>query len=374
MIARMTRLTLILVVMLLAACAPAIPPSPTDTPNAPTMPTITVTAAPAQAATATTAPTLTDAPPTSTPHPLDPFTLAALRERTYPAGAITITEQVLATATYTRYLIEYPSDGLTITGVMHIPTSEPPFPVLILNHGYWPRETYTSGNTTNRAAEEFAARGYLTLAPDYRSWGGSDDGLSLFHIGLVIDMLNLVSAAESLPQADASRIGLWGHSMGGGISMKAVTVDARIGAAVLYASNSADDADLIARWGAGCLPDQSEAAGDFCNPAEAIPDDTPSDILNLYAATAHDPAHIQRVAPFYHLDQVRAPLQIHIGTADGQSLGETPPEWSYKLHSALNALHIPVTMYTYEGQGHFFQGESWYLMVERAITFFDANL
>ncbi len=39
------------------------------------------------------------------------------------------------------------------------------------------------------------------------------------------------------------------HALGGGLTTMALTVDRRIRTAVLYAPNSGDDADLLARWG-----------------------------------------------------------------------------------------------------------------------------
>jgi dipeptidyl aminopeptidase/acylaminoacyl peptidase len=275
---------------------------------------------------------------------------------------------------FTRYSIEYPSDGLTITGMMQSPPGIGPFPVIILLHGYFDRAYYWSGADTEEAADYFSSHGYLTIAPDFRSWGESDTGASLFHSGLVIDTLNLISSLPSLPQADPARVGLWGHSMGGGVATKVITVDSRVKAVVLYAPNSADDADIIGRWGPGCLPGQSEAAGDKCNSAEIIHPDLPPEIVDAYLKTAADPQLLRQVAPLYHLEQVITPVQIHIGTADGAGAAETPPEWSEKLYGALEAAGKDVAYYVYPNQGHFFSGESWESLLERARILFDDQL
>ena len=171
-----------------------------------------------------------------------------------------------------------------------------------------------------------------------------------------------------------SRIGLWGHSMGGGIATKVLTVDDRVDTAVLHAPNSPNDADLIARWGTGCLPGQSEAAGDPCNPADILPPDTPPELVQAYQTAAADPAMLQQIAPIYHLDKVAVPVQIHIGLADGQTLSGTPPEWSLKLADALQVANKPVTLFTYPEQGHFLDGSAWPLMMERTAVFFDETL
>ncbi len=384
----------VLLMMTVAACALASPTptvthsgGPTQTATAePVRPTPTPlpepevlvepTAQPAASVTATD----TDQPPSPlptpspTPHLLAPFTLDALRARPEIGGSITTRALLEENEAYVRSYIDYPSDGLTITGMMHTPRGEGPFPVLVLLHGYWNRDSYLAGTDTWQAADYFARQGYLVLSPDLRSWGESDSGLSLFHMGLVSDVVNLISSLPSLPAADPSRIGLWGHSMGGGIATKVLAVDDRVGAAVLYAPNSADDADLIDRWGPGCMPGQMVNADSGCNPAEVILPDTPTVLIEAYLAAAADPTFLQQVAPIHQLEWVNAPLQIHSGTADGQGLAETPPDWSARLAEALNEAGKDAAFYTYPDQGHFFTGSSWMQMLERAVALFDQEL
>jgi dipeptidyl aminopeptidase/acylaminoacyl peptidase len=81
-----------------------------------------------------------------------------------------------------------------------------------------------------------------------------------------------------------------------------------------------------------------------------------------------------RVAPYYHLDAINVPMQIHIGTADGELLTQTPPEWSDKLYQALTAAGKDVEIFTYEGEGHYFQGANWSLFHDRVLAFFDEQL
>ncbi len=341
-------------------------PIPATTPSAAA---VTIVPSLEPTAVATSTPT-----PTPTPHPLYAYTIPALRIQAFSGGQIRTRAILEQNEAFTRTYIDYPSDGLTITGMMHVPTGTGPFPVLILLHGYVDRDQYYAGSDTSQAADYFARRGYLVLAPDLRSWGESDSGLSLFHMGLVVDVLNLISSLLSVPEADPARVGLWGHSMGGGIATKVLTIDERVKTAVLYAPNSADDADLIARWGPGCLPGQSEAAGDHCNPAEIIPPNTEPELVEAYLAAAANPDFLREVAPLYHVANITAPIQIHIGTADGEFLAETPPEWSEKLATALQAANRDVAFFTYPDQGHFFTGTSWTTLLDRALALFDEQL
>jgi uncharacterized protein len=311
---------------------------------------------------------------TATPsHPLFPYTIAGLQARDYPGGILRIRSTESINPTFTRYYVDYPSDGLTITTMMNVPSGEGPFPVVVMLHGYYDRATYWSGLGTWQAAEYLSQNGYLTIAPDFRTWGESDHDVNFFATGLVTDTLNLISSLPSVSQADPTRVGIWGHSMGGGVAIKALVVDPRIRAGVLYAPNSANDADLIDRWGPGCLPGQSEAAGDKCNPAEVIPTDLPEYIIEAYLDAAYDPVMLQQIAPIYYLDNVTAPIQIHIGTADGAALVQTPPEWSERLYLALESSEKTVEYYSYVGQGHFLNGQSWTTMMQRTLNFFNTQ-
>jgi dipeptidyl aminopeptidase/acylaminoacyl peptidase len=300
------------------------------------------------------------------------YTIAGLRQRDYPGGTIEIVSWMADEAYFDKYAITYPSDGLTISGILQIPKGEGPFPVIILNHGYHERPTYFSGAGTWQQAEYLNYRGYLTIAPDYRSWGKSDSGPSFFHTGLVADVLNLLASLPSLPQADTSRIGMWGHSMGGGVTTKVLTVSDEVKAAVLHAPNSANDADIIARWGPGCLPGQAELLE--CNPGEVIPVDLPDEIREAYLAAASSAEMLQQIAPIYHLEYLSAPVQIHIGLGDGAEAEETPPDWAPTLHAALQAAGKESTLFIYPEQGHFFNGPDWTEMMRRTADFFDEHV
>ena len=267
-------------------------------------------------------------------------------------GTIEIRHTMTVTADYTRYYIAYPSDDLTITGVLHVPNGEGPFPVVILNHGYIPPDRYWSGADTWRSADYLARRGYLVIAPDFRGWGGSDSGDNFFRNGPLIDALNLVSSLSSLPQADPERVGMWGHSMGGGITTKAITIDPRIRAAVLYAPTSANDLDNLRKWGRGLGAESDDP------------------LWRVYRQAAQDTEFLRRTSPINYFDFITSPVQIHQGTADDT----TPPRWAEAIRDALVAAGESVEYYSYEGQSHAFGDQAWTLFMERVTEFFDRVL
>lgn len=351
---------------LLSACAPQMAAPAKALP--PPIVTIFPFQSPTPAPTPTQTPTVAEA--------IQPYTIEGLRQRVFKSGKITLLSELEKTEIFTRYRISYASDGLTITGILQIPAEgTPPFPVIVMNHGYFNRSAFSSGDGTDRAAEYLNRHGYLTISPDYRSWGDSDVGSSLFYSGLAIDVVNLVQAIPSIPQADPERIGMWGHSMGGGVTMRVLMLDTPVRAAVLYSTVSADFADVIQRWGMGCIGDIATGEQLYgCNSSDIIPEDLPPSLLEAYKVAARDPDLLREVSPFDHLDLVSVPVQIHYGTEDGKSYGSTPPDWSRKLDQGLIDAGKEVELFAYEAQGHSFFADAWVAFMERSAQFFDRTV
>ena len=345
----------------LAACASA----PAE--NPPAISVVIVPDTPTPSATPLPTPTQT------MEQALYPFTIEGLRKHKYQSGEIFIRETLLETKDFTRYLIEYPSDGLVITGILQVPTiGDPPYPVIIMNHGFFSRTVYNSGDGTDRAAEFLNRRGYLTVSSDYRSWGDSETGASLYYSGLAIDVINLMNALPSFPQADLERIGMWGHSMGGGVTLKVLTVDTRVKAAVLYSSVSADFTDIIERWGPGCLGDVYEGELAYgCNSSDVLPLDLPDDLTASYFNSVTDPDMLEAVSPLYHLNFITAPVQIVYGAEDGQTSAGTPPEWSKKMYEGFVEADKDAQLFAHAGEDHSFFATEWFAFMERSSQFFD---
>ena len=324
----------------LAGPAETWPPTwtPTATGTHTPMPTITPTP--------TNTPTRRPPTPTNTPNPRLPYYITRLRKQTYKSGTVRITGDIAENEDYAAFYISYPSGRLTITGYMYVPQGPGPFPVVILNHCYYDPELYFTGTGTQREADYLARQGYLTLAPDYRNYGESSAGESLLRVGYMQDVLNLVNSVETIDKADPSRIGMWGHSMGGGIAIKSCVVSNQIKAVALFGSVGADEKDNY-YWNGT----------------------TRSQVHQIFGLPEQNPGPYYRLSPINYLDGA-PPMSIHHGGADDV----VPIEFSEKLYKNMQEEGRPVEYFTYPGQLHTFQGEGWELAMERVLVFFDEHL
>jgi dipeptidyl aminopeptidase/acylaminoacyl peptidase len=94
-------------------------------------------------------------------------------------------------------------------------------------------------------------------------------------------------------------------------------------------------------------------------------------LQDAYRFAATDAAMLKKVSPFYYLDSVTVPIQIHYGTEDGAFISGTPPQWSVKLTQALRDEGKQAEMYQYEDEGHSFIGQPWFDFMTRVLRFFD---
>ncbi|MCS6774508.1 MAG: alpha/beta fold hydrolase [Thermoflexales bacterium] len=255
------------------------------------------------------------------------------------------------TSAFTRTLIRFDSDGLSVYGFMNTPRGRGPFPVVIVLHGYVNPRTYrTPYAYTQRYADALAREGFLVLHPDYRGHGRSEgvaEGVdNLFRVGYAVDVLNLAAHARRLPNVNPDAIGLFGHSMGGGIAQRVIAVDRDIKAVVLYGSMSGDERLNIERI-------RNVFRRVPMMPEDAVP-------LELWSA----------ISPITYLADVQAAIEIHHGARDLQ----VPIEWSRDLSQRLSALGKPVTLFEYPEAGHILRGQDYATMMHRVTDFFNRTL
>jgi len=303
-------------------------------------------------------PTLTPTPtlsPTVTPDPYADLTIEALAQRPYGGGLLEIVDTLEHNDDFTRYLITYPSDGLSIYGYMNVPNEGSRFPVVLMLHGYVDPIAYETVAYTRRYADDLARAGYFVIHPNFRNYPPSDSGPDPFRIGYAIDVPNLIAIVRAqsqdplgvLRRADADSMHLWGHSMGGGVALRVIVVNNAdyIKTAVLYAAMSGDERQnyqLIQTWSNG-------RRGDF--------------------ELAASPEVLAAISPISYLERIHAAVSIHHSYAD-----ETVPVgWSEDLCTRLEAIEQPVECFFYEAVPHTFRGLADVQFMERVRLFYERN-
>ncbi|MCA9945267.1 MAG: alpha/beta fold hydrolase [Anaerolineales bacterium] len=318
-----------------------VPQSPISSPQSPTPTSVP--------------PTATLSLPTPTPDPYAALTIEALTARSYGGGQLDIIDTLEENETFTRYLITYPSDGLTIYGFMNVPNEGSEFPVALVLHGYIDPAEYDTLTYTRRYADALAEAGYFVIHPNFRNYPPSDEGSNPYRIGYAVDVLNLIAIIREqsqdpfgyLRRADEDRIHLWGHSMGGGVALRVLTVnnEAYLRAAVLYGSMSGDERqnfEQIQIW---------------------------SDGENGPFELAASNEKLAAISPINFLERINTPISIHHSEADQT----VPIAWSIELCERLRVMGKVVECYTYYATPHTFRGQADELFMERVIRFFDEN-
>jgi len=323
-------------------------------PAQPSTETYTFTESPVATATLLPTSTLTLLPTISaTPDPYYNWSNEYLRTRTYGGGQIEFVEVMDHNVLFTRYLIRYPSDGLNIYGFADIPTDEEVHPVIIALHGYIDPPIYNTLDYTTHYADALASAGYIVLHPNLRGYQPSDNGENLFRVGMAIDVLNLIALVQSqsagtdpLKNANPTSIGLWGHSMGGGIATRVITVTDDVQAAVLYAAMSGDEEKnylAIREWSG-----QTRGIQELEIPIEAL----------------------SHISSMYFFENITAAVSIHHGTADAL----VPMSWSVTTCERLNLLGKNVECFYYENMPHTFYGQGDEQFIQNTVEFFNQKL
>ena len=110
-----------------------------------------------------------------------------------------------------------------------MPNGEAPeggWPAIVFNHGYIPPSVYRTTERYIAYVDQLARSGYIVFRIDYRGHDRSEGNASGAYgdPGYTVDVLNALASIKQFPQANPERIGMWGHSMGGFLTLRAMVL------------------------------------------------------------------------------------------------------------------------------------------------------
>ncbi|MHB8135758.1 MAG: alpha/beta hydrolase family protein [Anaerolineaceae bacterium] len=330
--------------------------------------TKTSTVMPGNTALPSTTSSLTETPtpipsPTATLHPMS---IQALREMSFPGSEISLENELEPGANYRRYYASYRSEGFKIYGLLTIPNGETPsdgWPAIIFNHGYIPPDVYRTTERYIAYVDWLARSQYIVFRIDYRGHDQSEGQASGAYgdPGYVIDVLNAVSSIKQFPQANPEKIGMWGHSMGGYLTLRAMVTRPDIKAGVIWAGVVASYPDMLNLWRRN-NPNPAPTAPSFARRWRQI-------WVEQYGSPEENPEFWQSVSSNSYLSDISGPLQLHHGTLDE----DVPLVFSEILTQELVNENKIVEFYKYEGDNHNLSNYFSTAMT-RTIEFFDRYL
>ncbi|HRN96464.1 MAG TPA: alpha/beta fold hydrolase [Candidatus Levybacteria bacterium] len=291
-----------------------------------------------------------------------PLSIDALRNGEYPGSDFVIEQQLDPGVNYTRAIVSYKSEGLKIYGLLTVPSGQKPatgWPVVIFNHGYIAPSEYRTTERYVAYQDTFARNGYITFKSDYRGHGNSEGQPAGGYgsNGYTIDVLNGLASVKRYPDTDKNRIGLWGHSMGGFITLRSMVARDDIKAGVIWAGVVADYPELINNWRRRISPSQPIPSGarrwrDILTQEYGEPDNANPLWKSLSANN--------------YLHEISGPVQIHHGTADTS----VPVAFSQQLEKQLQTAGKTVEYYEYPGDDHNLTA-NFNTAIQRSLEFFD---
>lgn len=281
---------------------------------------------------------------------LHPLSIDNLRTTVFPPQPINIESEINAGTK----IVSYYSDNLKLTALMITPKGTLPaagWPVIIVNHGYIPPSQYSTTRSYINTSNFFAANGFLVLKPDYRGHDRSRGGAArhfLLRSQYVVDVLNLLASLNSVPNADPNRVFMYGHSMGGDITLQILEITDKVKAATLWAP------------AVTAYPEHYLHFLNKLKPSSVLADQFHREYQSFLAAYP-----ISQISSYENLEKISAPINLHHSTGDKS----VPYDWGENLAAKLKGLNKPVNFYSYPNDNHDLAA-NFSKALSRDVTFF----
>ncbi len=298
----------------------------------------------------------------------DELTLEALAERTVEGSDLVFEQQLENGANYERYIASYQSEGHKIYGLLTLPLGEMPaggHQAIVFVHGYIPPDIYRTTERYIAYVDSLARAGFVVFKIDLRGHASSEGEATgaYFSPGYTVDTLAALKSLQRLDRVNPQRIGVWGHSMAGNITLRAMLVEPAFRAGVIWAGAvySYDDFTQYAIQDRSYRPDAASSAASQRNSRllrEAYgPPNTRHPFWRAVSLTAH-------------IDWLQTPLQLHHAVDDAVvDIG-----YARDLAAVLEGAGKPFELHEYASGGHNIQSPAFEEAMRRTIEFYRSHL
>ena len=251
--------------------------------------------------------------------------------------------------------LHWTSDGMRIQGWLLYPKDYDPshrYPMVVVVHGGPAAAVRPSWPGRGFNIDSLSTKGYFVLYPNPRGSFGqgekfTEGNVKDFGYGDFRDIMAGVDEVVKTLPVDDKRIGIFGWSYGGYMTMWAVTQTHRFRAAVAGAG--------LSNW-------QSYYGEN----------DIDEWMIPYFGASVYDdPAVYAKSSPMTFIKNVKTPTLILVGERDG----EVPEPQSREFWHALKSLGVETQFVVYEGEGHSIRKpEHQRDIMERLVGWFDHYL
>ncbi len=298
--------------------------------------------------------------------PFQEMTIPYLRKQNFNSS-LRDREKISENGNYTSYLTSYTSDGLKINGLLTKPIGDIPqggWPAVVFIHGYIPPTFYKTTEKYVSYVDFLAREGFVIFKIDLRGHGNSEGvpGGAYYSPDYIIDVLNAYSALTKANFVNPKKIGLWGHSMAGNVTLRSLAAKPEIPAAVIWAGAVYSYED----FGKYRLSDHSYRPPSATGSGQS----RRQGLYEIYGEFDKNHWFWKQVAPTNYLNDLKGAMQIHHAIDDDVvNIG-----YGRDLVALLDKTAIVHEFYEYQSGGHNIEGVNFTTAMQRTVEFFKLYL
>jgi dipeptidyl aminopeptidase/acylaminoacyl peptidase len=234
------------------------------------------------------------------------------------------------------------------TGMINIPKTDIPMPVVLMLRGYVDPTIYQTGTGSKNAAYYFAENGFITLAPDFLGYAGSDiESSDIFEARFqtYVTAISLYKSINQIDKWDGKNIFIWAHSNGGQIALVLLESVGRSIPTSLWAPVTKPFPYSILYY-----TDESEDRGKF---------------IRKKLAAFEENYDVEKYSADNYLDKIISPLTVHQGLKDDA----VPLEWTRDFVKRYQETDQEINLYEYAQADHNMR-PNWDEVIYTDLTFF----